>query len=264
MPEIPPDGAMQTAERVRTGIAGLDELFGGGIPVGSATFVQGGSGAGKTLLGLHFLVEGARRGERGILFTLEESLGQLRGIAGNFGWNLQDFENQGLLLLNYTSPVELSTDRFLHDARERVMQFEARRLVLDSLTSASLGAPSQRRFQELVYALTKHLRLGGVTSVMTVETPELLGSTALTSYSISPAADNIVLLRYVEIDGRLDRAVTVLKARGVNLRPDLRQLHVGGEGLRVGPTFAGLRGILTGLPNPSDRVSGPPSPGSGG
>jgi circadian clock protein KaiC len=234
----------------------------GGYPVGSTTFVQGGSGVGKTLLGLHFLVEGARRGERGILFTLEESLGQLRGIAGNFGWDLQEFESQGRLVLNYTSPVELSTDRFLHDVRERVAQLGARRLVLDSLTSASLGAPSPRRFQELVYALTKHLRLAGVTSIMTVETQELLGSAMLTGPGISAAADNIVLLRYVEINGRLDRALVVLKARGVHLRPELRQLTVGGEGLRVGPTFAGFRGILTGLPNPGDRVSGPPEPDS--
>jgi circadian clock protein KaiC len=141
------------------------------------------------------------------------------------------------------------------------MQLGARRVVLDSLTSASLGAPSPRRFQELVYVLTKHLRLAGVTSVMTLETPELLGSATLGGHGVSPAADNIVLLRYVEMDGRLDRAIVVLKARGVSLRPELRQLHVGGEGLRVGPPFAGFRGILTGLPNPDDRVSGPPSPG---
>jgi circadian clock protein KaiC len=262
MPQVPSDGAVSTTERVRTGVAGLDELLGGGIPVGSTTFIQGGTGTGKTLRGLHFLVEGARRGERGVLFTLEETLGQLRGIARNFGWDLQALESRGLPTLNYTSPVELSTDRFLHDARERVEQLGARRLVLDSLTSAALGAPSQRRFQELVYALNKHLRLADVTSLMTVETPELLGAAALTGPGISPAADNIVLLRYVELEGRLDRAVAVLKARGVNLRSELRQLSVGREGLQVGPPFAGLRGVLTGLPDLRDRARGLPSQGS--
>jgi circadian clock protein KaiC len=246
-----------TAERVTTGITGLDDLLDGGLPARSTTFVQGGTGAGKTLLGLHFLMEGARRGERGILFTLEETLDQLRGIAQNFGWNLRDLESRGLITLSYASPVELSTDRFLHDVRDRVEQLGVRRLVLDSLTSAGLGAPSPRRFQELVYTLNKHLRLVGVTSLMTVETPELLGSATLGSQGISPAADNIILLRYVEIEGRLDRAMAVLKARGVNLRPDLRRFTIGSQGLQVGPTFTGLRGVLTGLPDLG--VSGPPS-----
>jgi circadian clock protein KaiC len=258
MPEVPIEGATLTAERVPIGVAGLDDLLEGGVPPGSTTFVQGGTGAGKTLLGLHFLLEGARRGERGILCTLEETLNQLRGIARNFGWDLTDLETRQLIALDYTSPVELSTDRFLHEVRERAEQLGARRLVLDSLTSAALGAPSPRRFQELVYALNKHLRLIGVTSVMTVETPELLGTATLASLGISPAADNIVLLRYVELEGRLDRAVTVLKARGVNLRSELRRLTIGHDGLQVGPIFAGLRGVLTGLPDAGERPSGTP------
>jgi circadian clock protein KaiC len=104
--------------------------------------------------------------------------------------------------------------------------------------------------------LNKHLRLAGVTSLMTVETPELLGSATLGSHGISPAADNVVLLRYVEIDGRLDRALAVLKARGVNLRSELRRLTIGREGLEVGPGFTGLRGVLTGLPDLETRPSG--------
>jgi circadian clock protein KaiC len=262
MPQVSTDGATSTTERVTTGVPGLDQLLGGGVPVGSTTYVQGGTGVGKTLLGLHFLVEGARRGERGLLVTLEETLGQLRGIARNFGWNLQGLESQGQLTLTYTSPVELSTDRLLHDVREQVEGIGARRLVLDSLTSAALGAPSPRRFQELVYALNKHLRLAGVTSFMTVETPELLGSATLGSHGISPAADNVVLLRYVELDGHLERAMTVLKARGVNLRSELRRLTIGRDGLEVGPVFTGLRGVLTGLPDPEKHSTGtlPPEP----
>jgi circadian clock protein KaiC len=144
-----------------------------------------------------------------------------------------------------------------------VETFRVRRLVLDSLTSAALGAPSQRRFQELVYAVTKHLRVAGVTSIMTVEVPELLGSASLGGRDISAAADNIVLMRYLEIEGRLDRAVTVLKARGVSLLSELRRLSIGREGLEVGAVFTGLRGVLTGLPD-TGGASRPPSPGSAG
>ena len=260
MPQDTSEGSAPAVERLSTGVAGLDELLGGGLPARSATFVQGSTGTGKTLLGLHFLVAGAQQGEAGILFTLEETLEQLRGIAASFGWNLQELESQGRLRMNYTSPVELSTDRFLHDVREQVETLGVRRLVLDSLTSARLGAPSQRRFQELVYAVTKHLRVASVTSLMTVETPDLLGSASLGDLRISAAADNIVLMRYLEIEGRLDRAMAVLKARGVNVRTELRRLSIGRDGLQVGDRFTGLRGVLTGIPDHDRPAGGSPSP----
>jgi circadian clock protein KaiC len=114
-----------------------------------------------------------------------------------------------------------------------------------------------------VYAVTKHLRIADVTSLMTVEVPELLGSASLDGYGISAAADNIVLMRYLEMEGRLDRAVVILKARGVNLRSELRHLFVGREGLRVGSGFTGLRGVLTGLPDAHRPASGSPQPESG-
>ena len=91
----------------------------------------------------------------------------------------------------------------------------ATRAVFDSLTTMSLGVPSERRFKEMVYAITKHLRAIGTTTVMTAETRQLLGSTQLTGDGVSFIADNVVQLRYVEIDGRLERAISVLKARGI-------------------------------------------------
>jgi KaiC/GvpD/RAD55 family RecA-like ATPase len=124
----------------------------------------------------NFLVEGARRGEPGILFTLEETPAQIRAVARSFGWDLTALEAQGRLLISYTSPVELSTDRFLGEAPRQIAQVGARRAVLDSVTSMALGVPSPRRFRELVYALTKHLRADGVTPLMTMEVLELLGA----------------------------------------------------------------------------------------
>jgi circadian clock protein KaiC len=242
--------AVSTPERISTGVGGLDAILGGGLPRASATVVQGGTGTGKTLLGLHFLLEGARRGEAGIHFTLEETADQLRGIALGFGWDLLALESRGLLTLSYVSPVELSTDTFLDRARQQVERLGARRAVLDSLTSMALGVPSDRRFKELVYAVTKHFRALGVTLYMNMDIAELLGSTQLSGYGISFAADNVIQLKYVEVDERLERGISVLKARGVRHATGVRKMSFEPDGMAVGGHFEGTRGVLTGLSVP--------------
>jgi circadian clock protein KaiC len=263
-PEMTSEPPVDLADRVATGVAGLDALLLGGLPRASATMVEGGTGTGKTLVGLHFLLEGARRGEPGILFTLEETPAQIRAIANNFGWKLAPLEAEGRLLISYTSPVELFTDRFLDVARRQIERVGARYAVLDSLTSLSLGVPSERRFRELVYALTKHFRVAGVTPLMTMEVAELLGTAQLTGHGVSSTADNLILLRYVEMDGRLERAVSVLKARGTGHITELRRFLIDGRGAHVGARFEDLRGVLTGVPQPERAVGRPVSRRSSG
>ena len=238
--------AISPGDRVSTGVAGLDAMLGGGVPRASATVVQGGTGTGKTLLAMHFLIEGARRGEAGIHFTLEETPDQLRGIAQGFGWDLPALEKRKLLTLAYVSPVELSTDAFLNRARQQVQQLGARRAVLDSLTSMALGVDSERRFKELVYAMTKHFRALGVTLQMNMEIAELLGSAQISGYGISFAADNVIQLKYVEVNGGLDRGIFVLKARGVRHGTQVRAMTLEADGIRVGSRFQGARGVLMG------------------
>jgi circadian clock protein KaiC len=252
-PEAAGGEAISPGERASTGVAGLDAMLGGGLPRASATVVQGGTGTGKTLLALHFLVDGARRGEPGIHFTMEETPDQLRGIAQGFGWDLRPLEERKLLTLAYVSPVELSTDTFLNRARRQIQQLGARRAVLDSLTSMALGVTSERRFKELVYATTKHFRALGVTLNMNMEIAELLGSAQISGYGVSFAADNVIQLKYVEVEGALDRGIFVLKARGVRHATEVRAMSLGADGITVGSRFQGARGVLTGLPVASPR-----------
>jgi circadian clock protein KaiC len=242
--------ASAAGERLPIGVAGLDELLAGGLPVASTTIVQGGTGTGKTILSLHFLLEGVRRGERCVLFTLEETPDQLRAVTASLGWDLRALEADGRLVIKYTSPVELSTDRFLFEARQQLTDLAAKRAVFDSITTLALGVPSERRFKEMVYAITKHLHVAGVTTLMTAESPQLLGSAQLSGDGVSFLADNVVQLRYIELDGRLERAVSVLKARGIAHNSELRSMSIGRGGLSVvGGRFTDLRGVLTGLPS---------------
>jgi circadian clock protein KaiC len=252
-PDTIDGAAIPLGERAATGIEGLDAMLGGGLPRASATVVLGGTGTGKTLLALHFLLEGARRGEAGIHFTMEETPEQLRGIAQGFGWDLRKFEERKLLTLAYVSPVELSTDAFLNRAREQIQKLEARRAVLDSLTSMALGVVTERRFKELVYSMTKHFRALGVTLQMNMEIAELLGSAQISGYGVSFAADNVIQLKYVEANGGLDRGIFVLKARGVRHATEVRAMSIGADGVKVGSRFGGTHGVLTGLPAATSR-----------
>jgi circadian clock protein KaiC len=229
-----------------TGIAGLDQLLGGGVPGLSNTVVEGATGTGKTLLSLQFLIAGARKGERGALFTLEETPDQLRAMAESLGWDLAPLERSGCLSICYASPVELSPDQYLQAARDHVENAGVSRAVFDSLTSMSLGVPSERRFKELVYAMGKHLRELGVTVVNTIEADQLLGAPHVTGRGISFIADNVIRLRYVEKGGRLERGISVLKARGVKHRTDLRAFTIERGGLRVGVKAARSEGAIMG------------------
>jgi circadian clock protein KaiC len=133
-------------------------------------------------------------------------------------------------------------------------------VVLDSLTSLSLGAISERRFREIVYALTKHLRVLGITTLMTLEVAELLGSAQLSGHGMSFAADNVLYLRYIETQGRLERALAVIKARGIEHGTELCPMIIGTAGITVGGPLHGLQNVLTGLPR---HVAEPDAPRAG-
>jgi circadian clock protein KaiC len=250
-PDVRANGPFPGDERVSTGVIGLNSALGGGFPRTSSTLVEGATGTGKTLLGLTFLLDGARRGEPGILFTLEETPEQLRWIASHFGWDVAALEATRMLSIRSTSPVELSTDKFLNEVLNHVRALGARRAVLDSLNSLSIGIQSERRYEELVHALCKHFSALGVTLLMTMEIPELLGSAQLAGHGVSSISDNVIGLRYVEVAERLERAIYVLKARGVNHDTRLHRLVIDPEGLHFGEPFKALRGVLTGIPVPA-------------
>ena len=230
------------------GWQGLDEMLGGGVPFKSATLMEGGTGTGKSLIALSFLIEGARRGEPGVLFTMEESRPQVLRMAASRGWNIRELEQQGLLKVIYTSPVELAGDALLQDARKLIVELGAKRAVIDSLSSLNLSIASEGRFKELVFALVKTFRTMGVTAFLTNEIPELLGSAALTGHGVSSITDNIIMLRYVEVDSDLKRAISVLKMRGSAHVMQLREFVITATELRVSGPFTDLQGVLTGVP----------------
>jgi circadian clock protein KaiC len=217
------------AERVSTGVAALDELLGDGYWPGASTLVCGPSGVGKTLMGLHFIFNGAALGQPGVIATLQEDGTQLARVAGSFGWEL---DTAGVHLLSRT-PVDIYIDEWVYELLDLVERAGARRVLIDSLTDLAIAAGDQRRFREWMYSLTGRLSRAGVSVLMTLEVPELFELARVSENGMSHLSDNVVLLQYLRQDRRLQRALTVLKTRAHRHDPAVRQYEITTEGIRL-------------------------------
>jgi circadian clock protein KaiC len=250
------DSGPGNGARLSSGVPGLDRMLGGGFPLRSSTVLEGASGTGKTTLALSFLIEGARKGEPCLFFTMDENRGQIIDMAARRGWDLGDLIAQGLMEVVYISPLDYVADAVLQQARDLTGRLGAKRVAIDSLTALNLSIAAEGRDAELVYALVKTFRSMGVTSILTSEHPQLLGATELTAHGLSAIADNIILLRYSEVESRLARGIVVLKVRGSSHDDTLRELIISAHEVRVGEPFRQSRGVLSGEPTPGDPTRG--------
>jgi circadian clock protein KaiC len=213
---------------VSSGVESLDALLGSGYRAGSATLVAGPSGVGKTVLGLHFVFEGVRRGESTILATLEENPSQLARAASGFGWWLQAPE----VHLMYRSAVDLYLDEWVHDLLDLIDSHKARRVFIDGLANLRAAA-EMTRFREYLYSLVQRCSRHGVNLMMSIETAELFGATRLTEGALSQMADNVVLLQFLRRDDEYRRAMTILKSRAGKMEPRLHQYAIGEAGIEL-------------------------------
>jgi circadian clock protein KaiC len=232
----PPDvgGYALSGERISSGIAALDEMLADGYRPGASTLCAGPSGTGKTLMGLHFIFNGAREGEPGVLATLQEHPVQLERILSGFGWSLTD---DGVELM-HRSPVDIYVDEWVYELLETVERTGARRVLIDSLTDLQLASVDSIRFREYMYSLVQRLARQGVSVFMTSELPNLFETTHLSEYGVSHLADNVVLLQYIREQSSVRRALTVLKTRASRHEPEIREYTITPDGIVLGASFA--------------------------
>jgi circadian clock protein KaiC len=227
-------GYMLDGVRVSSGIAALDEMLADGYWPGASTLCVGPSGSGKTLMALHFIFNGARQGERGVLATLQEHPAQLERIAAGFGWSLGE---DGVELL-YRSPVDIYVDEWVYELLDAVERTGARRVLIDSLSDLQLAAPDSTRFREFIYSLVQRFSRQGVSVFMTSELPDLFQINRLFDDGISHFADNVVLLQYVRERSSIRRALTVLKTRASHNNPEIREFRITPDGIVLGEPLA--------------------------
>jgi circadian clock protein KaiC len=211
-PRIAPDYTPR-AERVNSGIAGLDEMVAEGFWRGSTTLIAGPTGSGKTILGLHFICEGALNDEAGLYVGFQENPAQLARIMLRLGWNLEELLSKGSFALMYKSPVEMQLDSVATELLARVRGGKIKRVVIDALGDLERSSIDRRRFADFIYALTQWFAAENVTCLMTYEMHELFEVHSISDQEISNMSDNLVLLRFTP-GPQIERAIRIIKTRG--------------------------------------------------
>jgi circadian clock protein KaiC len=237
--------------RLSIGIPELDKMLGGGILEGDSLLVAGPSGTGKSALGTEFIAEGLRKGEPGIVAIFEERPQGYLQRAGSFGLNLKTPQEKGTLETLYLRPLDLSVDETMQEILDAIIRVGAKRLVIDSLVGFEMAlAPGFRAdFRESLYRLIGALTAAGITILSTVEVEDSFTSLQFSHYAISFLTDDIIRLRYVEIDGQLRKVMVVIKMRGGNHSKDIREYVITNKGVVViHPRRTDYYGLTTGIP----------------
>ena len=247
-------------ERLAFGVAGLDAMLSGGLPAGASTVVFGTPGAGKTMLGLHFLAEGARRDEPGLIAGFQETAAAMTSTADRAGLGLGDHVASGLVRVLWWPPLELSPDAWAWRLLAEVDEHRPRRLLVDAMGDVLRLLADPGRRASFLTALTNALRDRGVTLIYNQEIDELVSPELRVPVpGLSAAMDTAILLRAVELESRLRRLVSVLKVRQSAFDPTIREFAIGATGVEVGEPFR-ASSLLTGTARPDRRPRSARSP----
>jgi circadian clock protein KaiC len=235
-------------ERVTTGIANLDEMLDGGFVPQSAILLRGAPGTGKTTFGLQYLLEGVRRGEAGLFISFEEFPQSLYRDAASVGWDLAAVEESGGLRMIFTSPKVLQQSLATPDSNivRLIHQFDIRRVVVDSLTHFTQVIADNHELRRAYHQIISAFRREGVTALY-------LGEEMRSDYTtqergrLSFVVDTLVMLRYLEIDSAIQRAIVILKMRSSVHDTAIHSYTIGPDGIVVGKPLSGKSGLLSGL-----------------
>jgi circadian clock protein KaiC len=244
MPDLP-----RPKKRLSTGVEEVDEMLGGGIPAWDSILVTGPAGSGKSALASQFVNAGLSVGEPAVIAVFEEHPNEYLAHSKIVAPNLGPMLRKGLLEVIYLRPLDLSVDEALLEIQAAVKRTRATRLVIDSLSGFELAlAPTFREdFRESLYRMVGALTGSGVTVFMTTEVAQSFTDLRFSSDLISFLTDDVIVQRYVEMEGEIRKVMTVIKMRGSEHSKELRLYDVTKKGVVVGAALSDYRGIITGV-----------------
>jgi len=238
--------------RVKTGIKGFDDMLGGGFLPQTANLVEGAPGTGKSTLGMQFIYNGIIQfNEPGLIITFEEFPKQYYHDAASFGWDFNKLEKEGMLKVIMTSPEVTQQD--LENVggiiETQISEMGIRRVLIDSITHFERLTQDPIELRALEYGFINALKREGLTTLLVKESPALLGESPEGDSETAFVVDSYSILRYVEIDSAISKAILVLKMRGSDHAKDIRQYEIDSDtGFQLRSKFEGQEGILSGNP----------------
>ena len=240
-------------ETISSGIPEIDELLCGGIERGTVTILCGPSGVGKSSFGMQFMKEAAGRGERSTLYAFEEAENTIIERCESINIPVRAMIERGTLSLINIEPLRYTPNQFAHLVRTEVEQNNAKIVMIDSTSGYKLSMQGEELVRQL-HSLCQYLKNMGVTVILINETHTIAGEEfTITEVGLSYLADNLVFLRYLEVNGQLHKAIGVLKKRMSDFERTLRGFQITRYGIKVGEPLSQLRGILSGIPDLVDN-----------
>lgn len=233
--------------QVPSGVSELDTLLDGGPLRGTSVLLTGPAGTGKSTLALQYLHTACERGEPCTLYEFDERIGTLLVRAKAFGIDLARHVESGLLAIQQVDPAEISPGEFTARVRREVEVRNARLVVIDSLNGYLAAMPQEQQLILQMHELLSYLSQRGVLTLLVNPQQGLMGSMA-SNLNVSYIADVVVLLRFFEAEGRIRKAISILKNRGGPHEDAIRELRIDRQGVRVGEPLVAFRGVLTGTP----------------
>jgi circadian clock protein KaiC len=247
-----------TRGTLKSGIARLDKLLGGGIETGSSTLLMGPTGGGKSLIGLQFISQAIRDGGKAAMFVFDEELGLLFDRAKPLGFDLAALRAGGRLLIEQLDAAELSPGEFAHRVRDSVRDSDVKIVLIDSLNGYQAAMPQENSLLLHMHELLQYCNRQGVSTLLTVAQHGLMGDMR-TPVDLTYLADSVILLRFFEAEGAVRRAISVIKKRTGKHEDTIREFWIDGQ-LQVGDPLAQFHGVLRGTPIlPGDRAPTRPS-----
>lgn len=235
------------AQHKSSGSAGFDHLLGGGLAAGTNTLIVGPSGIGKTTVSVRCLLSALERGEKASFYLFDEGVGTFFERNAALGMDLRPHFDSGLLQLHHVDPAELAPGEFSQMLRDAVEVSGVSFIVIDSLNAYLQAMPGEKFLTLQMHELLSYLNQQGVTTLLVLGQHGLIGEVR-SDVDLSYLSDSTVLLRFFESNGRLRRAITVIKSRTSDHALTIHELKLSKAGIEFGDALEGFEGVLSGLP----------------
>jgi circadian clock protein KaiC len=224
--------------RCKTRVSKLDDLLGEGIPSGSSLLIAGVAGTGKTALLLDFVYRGAQKGEKGVIFSFEETAERLVASAHGFGLDLEGEIKRGRIKIVFIPQPEIVVEKHLLMMREEVQALDARRIAIDSVSVFLHKIRDPQIAREKIFQLASIVQNAHAVGFLATDVP--YGTNQISRFGVEETViDGVIILSASEEDRERARYIEVYKLRNTAHLHGRHNMTIGADGISVFPRYAG-------------------------